>query len=86
MFLLFHEAITKIPNIKLLCVLGCSVSHVLLFVTPWTVSCQASLFMEFSRQEYCSGLPFPTAGDRPYSGIEPMFLALARRFLTTAPP
>ena len=41
-----------------------------LFVTPWTVSHQASLSMEFSRQEYWSGLPFPSAGDLPDPGIE----------------
>ena len=34
------------------------------FVTPWTVAYQAPLTMEFSRQEYWSGLPFPTPGDR----------------------
>ena len=38
------------------------VSHVQLFVTPWTVVCQAPLSMEFSRQEYWSGLPFPSLG------------------------
>ena len=41
------------------------------FVTPWTVACQASLFMGFSRQEYWSGLPFPSPGDLPNPGIEP---------------
>ena len=35
-------------------------SCVWLFATPWTVACQAPLFMRFPRQEYCSGLPFPT--------------------------
>ena len=40
-------------------------------MTPWTVACQAPLFMEFSRQEYWSGLPFPTPGDLPDPGIEP---------------
>ena len=48
-----------------------SLSHIQLFVTPWTVVCQASLSMEFSRQEYCSGLPFPTPRDLPDPGIEP---------------
>ena len=38
-------------------------SHVQLFVTLWTVAHQASLSMEFSRQEYWSGLPFPSPGD-----------------------
>ena len=50
---------------------------------------QAPLFMEFSRQKYCSGLPFPTPGDLPNLGIEPMppaSLALAGRFFNTEPP
>ena len=41
------------------------------FLTPWTVPCQAPLFMEFSRQEYWSGLPFPSPGDLPDPGIKP---------------
>ena len=40
-------------------------------VTPWTVAYKASLSMEFSRQEYWSGLPFPSPGDLPDPGIEP---------------
>jgi len=40
-------------------------------VTPWTVALQTTLTIEFSRQEYWSGLPFPTPGDLPYPGIEP---------------
>ena len=39
--------------------------------TPWTVAYQASQPMEFSRQEYWSGLPFPSPGDLPDPGIEP---------------
>ena len=39
---------------------ACVLSHVQLFVTPWTVACQVPLSMGFSRQEYWSGLPFPT--------------------------
>ena len=46
-------------------------SHVQLFVTPWTVTHQAPLFMRFSRQEYWSGLPDPPPGDLPDPGIEP---------------
>ena len=43
---------------------------------PWTVApCQAPLSMEFSRQECCSGLPFPTPGDHPDPEIKPTFLA-----------
>ena len=40
-------------------------------MTPWTIVCQAPLSMEFSGPEYCSGLPFPSAGDLPDPGIEP---------------
>ena len=43
---------------------------------PWTVACQAPLSMEFSRQEYWSGLPFPSPGDLPNPGIEPRLLCL----------
>ena len=63
------------------CMLGC----VQLFVAPWTVAYQAPLFMGFSRQEYGSGLPFPTPGDLPNPGIEPASLAtpaLAGGFFT----
>ena len=55
------------------CVLS-SFSCVRLFVTPWTVGCQAPLSMGFSRQEYWSGLPFPSPGDLPDPGIEPASL------------
>ena len=48
-----------------------SLSHVQLFVTPWTVIYQATASMGFSRQEYWIGLPFPSPGDLPDSGIEP---------------
>ena len=48
----------------------CMLSHVQLFATPWTVLLQAPLSMESFRQEYWSGLPFPTPGDLPHPGIE----------------
>ena len=48
-----------------------SLSRVRLFVTPWTVAHQALLSMGFSRQEYWSGLPFPSPGDLPNPVIEP---------------
>jgi len=51
-------------------------SRVRPFVTPWTVAHQAPLSMEFSRQEYCSELPFPSPGDLPDPGIEPTSPAL----------
>ena len=40
-------------------------------VTPWTVACQAPLSIRFFRQEYWSGLPFPSPGDLPDTGIKP---------------
>ena len=46
-------------------------SCVQLFATQRTAAFQAPLSMEFSRQEYCSGLPFPPPGDLPHPGIEP---------------
>ena len=61
----------------------CMVSHVWLFASPWTVACQAPLSMGFSRQEYWSGLPFPSSRTLPDPGIEPTSLlstALAGRF------
>ena len=39
-------------------------------VTPWTVACQAPLSLVYSREEYWSGLPFPSPGDLPDVGIE----------------
>ena len=58
-------------------------------MTLWTVAHQAPLSMGFPRQEYWSGLPFPSPGDLSDPGIEPTSLvlpALAGRFFTTAPP
>ena len=54
--------------------------------TPWTVACQAPLSMGFSRQEYWSGLPFPSPGDLPEPGIEPRSLALKADSLPFEPP
>ena len=50
-------------------------SYILLFANPWTLACQRPLSMGFSRQEYWSRLPFPSPGDLPNPGIEPMSLA-----------
>ena len=61
-------------------------SRVRLFVIPRTVVCQASLSMEFSRQEYWSGLPFPSPGDLPDPGIEPRSSALQADSLPSEPP
>ena len=63
-----------------------SLSPVRLFATPWTVAYQAPLFMEFSRQEYWSGLPFPSPGDLPDPGIEPGSPTLQAVSLPSEPP
>ena len=61
-------------------------SPVPLFATPWTVAHQAAQSMEFSRQEYWSGLPFPSAGDLPKPGIEPGSPTLQADALPSEPP
>ena len=58
-------------------------SRVQLFATPWTVVRQAPLPMEFPRQEYWSGLPFPSPGNLCDLGIEPTSPTLADKFFTT---
>ena len=54
-------------------------------VTPWTVACHVPLSMGFPRQEYWSGLLFPSPGDLPDPGIEPMSPALQADPLPTEP-
>ena len=54
----------------------------LLFVTLWTVACQAPLSMGFSSQEYSGGYPFPSSGGFPNPGIEPESPALWTDFFT----
>ena len=69
------------------CVCVCfSCSAVSNSATPWTVACQAPLFMEFSRQEYWSGLPYPPPGDLPHSGNEPGSPAPLADSLPSKPP
>ena len=63
-----------------------SLSRVGLFAALWTVTYQAPLSMGFSRQEYWSGLPFPSPGDLPDPGIEPGSVALQADALTSEPP
>ena len=63
-----------------------SLSRVQLFETPWTIAHQAPLSMGFSRQEYWSGLPFPSPGDLPNPGIEPRSPPLQADALTSEPP
>ena len=64
----------------------CVLSHVWLFVTPWTVAYQAPLSMEFSGQEYWSRLPFPTLGTFLTDPVSPMSPALAGRLLALKLP
>ena len=61
----FHSVLTQLGK--------CVLNHV--FASPWTVAHQVPLFMGFSRQEYWSGLPFPSPGHLLDSGIEPKFPA-----------
>ena len=63
-----------------------SLSHVQVFATPWTVAYQASPSMGFSRQEDCSGLPFPSPGDLSNPRIEPGFPTLQADALPSEPP
>ena len=61
------------------------ISHVQLFATPWNIAHRAPLSTGLSRQEYCSGLPFPSPGDLPDRGIKPessVSPALAGGFVT----
>ena len=70
----------------LLLVVIVSFSRVRLSATPWTVAHQAPLSMGFSRQEYWSGLPFPSPGDLPDPGIEPRSSTLQADALPSEPP
>ena len=63
-----------------------SLSRVRLFAAPWTVTNQALRSMGFSRQEYWSGLPFPSPGNLPNPGIEPGSPALQADSLPSEPP
>ena len=70
------------------CACACMLSRVRLFETLWTIAHQASLSMGFSRQEYWSGLLFPSPGDLSDPGIKPAslaFPALAGMVFTTEP-
>ena len=63
-----------------------SLSHVQLFVTPWTVAHQAPLSVGFSRQEYWRELPFPSPRDLPNSGFAPESFAFQENSLPSEPP
>ena len=83
-----YRAGSKVTKRINLCMLS-HFSHVRLFANLCTVAHQAPLSMDFSRQEYWSGLPFPTPVGLPNPGIEPKSVespALAGGFFPTVPP
>ena len=82
----FKTTTKKMQLIKSMKVKVKSLSHVQLFVTPWTVTYQDPLSMGFSRQEYWSGLPFPSPGDLPDPGIKPRPPTLWADTLPSEPP
>ena len=68
------------PCVQISSSCNCGVlSHGRVFESPWTVACQARLFMGFPRQEFWSGLPFPSPGDRLHPGVNPCLLCLLRQ-------
>ena len=64
----------------------CRFSHVQLFATPRTAAHQPPLSMRFSKQDYCSGLPFPSSGFLPNPGIKPRSPTLQADALPSEPP
>ena len=75
------------PGIYHACVCAKSLSRVWFLATPWAIALQAPLSMEFSREEYLSGLPFLSPGELPNQGVEPASLKspeLASGFFTTS--
>ena len=73
----YRKQIVKCKCVSVLVAKSCPT-----LATPWTVVCKAPQSMGFSRQEYWSGLPFPSPGDLPDPGIEPGSLALQADFFT----
>ena len=83
------QVLCKLTRATRICWLECMLSRVQLFMTPRTAACQATLTVEFSRQEYWSELPFPAPGDLPHQGLNPCLSAspaLAGGFFTTVQP
>ena len=80
----FHEAFHKVKSeseSEIEVIQSC-----LTLCNPWTLAHQAPPSMGFSRQEYWSGLPFPSPGDLPDPGIEPRSPTLQADALTSVPP
>ena len=69
--------------VHVFCMCAQSLSHVQLFVTSWTVACEAPLSMTYFQREYWTGLPFPPLGDLLEPWIEPTSPALAGGFFST---
>ena len=72
-------------NVSIVCIICYLLNRVRLFVTPWTVAHQVSLFMGFSRQEHSSGLPFLSPRALPNPGIKPGSSALQADSLLSEP-
>ena len=86
-FFMFSQALIKYSrNAFVYIYIVNLLSRVRLFVIPWTVAYQAPLSMEFSRQEYWSGLPFPSPEDLPDPGIKPRSPTLQADTLPSEPP
>ena len=66
----FHVCCLSAPRLSALSEMKVKASRTV-FAIPWTAVCPAPLFVEYSRQEYWSGLPFPSLGDIPKWGIKP---------------
>ena len=84
--IIYYWATRKARLLTIVIVIMKSLSRVRLVATPWTVANQAPPSMGFSRQEYWSGLPFPSPGDLPDPGIEPGSPALWADALPSEPP
>ena len=80
-----HVARVYTPSSGCLCAVLRCFNRILLCVTPWTVACQAPLSMEFPRQEYWSGLSFPSPGYLPDRGIGPKSLTSPHWQLSSLP-
>ena len=83
------QFVCPVPPYIIVSVCVCVLSHVRLFKTSLTIACQAPMFIEFCRQEYWSGLPFPIPGHLPDPRMgpgSPVSLALASGFFTIEPP
>ena len=83
-----RKSVTRLPVLKSCKHKSSQATHSVVSdsATPWTVAQQAPPSMGFSRQEYWSGLPFPSPGDLPDPGIEPRSPALQADALTSEPP